>query len=199
VLFLVGDAPPHDQFAARTLAAVEQLRQQGVRIYPVAGSGVKERAEFVLRSAAFLTLGQYLFLTDHSGVGRPHAAPHVPSYAVEHLNRLMLRMIASELAGKPLAAAEVLAIERGDLDPAEIEPEQIQQQAGVVIPARPIQRSGLTVFLAGIWHTKPPAWAILLVVLIVVGTADAVIGRFRRRSDSADFSSAGSKGSVPNS
>jgi hypothetical protein len=110
----------------------------------------------------------------------------------------MLRMIASELAGKRLQAAEVIAIERGDLDPAEIEPEQIQQQAGVVLPARRMERSGLLVFLAGIWNTKPPAWLILLVVLIVFGAADAVIGRFRRRADGADFSSAGGTQGEPN-
>ena len=46
-----------------------------------------------------MTMGRYLFLTDHSGVGNPHAKPHAPEYAVEHLNRLMVRMIAQQLAG----------------------------------------------------------------------------------------------------
>jgi uncharacterized protein YegL len=105
VLFLVADAPPHDRYAERTLEAVEDLRRQGVRVFPVAASGVATKAEFVMRAAGFLTLGQYLFLTDHSGVGNAHAEPHVPDYQVERLDRLMIRMIASELAGRRLAAA----------------------------------------------------------------------------------------------
>jgi hypothetical protein len=99
VLFLVGDAPPHEEYFRQTLEAVSALRRKTVRVYPVGCSGVAEQAEFIFRAAAFLTQGQYLFLTDHSGVGRAHAAPHVPDYQVERLDRLMVRMIASELAG----------------------------------------------------------------------------------------------------
>jgi hypothetical protein len=86
-------------------------------VFPVAGSGAALKAEFILRAASFLTMGQYLFLTDHSGVGNPHAKPHVPEYQVERLDRLMIRMVASELAGKRLAPQEVIAIERGDREP----------------------------------------------------------------------------------
>ena len=118
VLFLVGAAPPHDAFAGQAIDAVETLRAQGVRIFPVASSGVKFKAEFVMRAASFLTLGQYLFLTDHSGVGNPHAEPHVPDYRVERLNRLMIRMITSELCGRRLSPEEIIAFEQGKLQPA---------------------------------------------------------------------------------
>ncbi|MEZ6127224.1 MAG: vWA domain-containing protein [Planctomycetaceae bacterium] len=114
VLFLVGDAPPHSQDAGKALAAVEQLGKTGVRIFPVGASGVEKTAEVLMRTASLLTMGQYLFLTDHSGIGNAHATPDVPSFAVERLDRLMLRMIASELAGKRLVAQEVIAIERGE-------------------------------------------------------------------------------------
>lgn len=67
-----------------------------------------------MRTASVLTMGQYLFLTDHSGVGDAHATPSVSSFAVEKLDRLMIRMIASELAGKRLIPQEVIAIERGE-------------------------------------------------------------------------------------
>lgn len=116
VMFLVGDAPPHDQFTERSFDSVQHLRSQGVRVFPIAGSGVKAKAELIMRTAGFLTMGQYLFLTDHSGVGNPHAKPHVPDYQVERLDRLMIRMIASELAGKRLQAKDVLTIERGELN-----------------------------------------------------------------------------------
>jgi hypothetical protein len=85
-----------------------------VAVYPLAGSGPMEECEFVMRATAFLTRGQYLFLTDHSGVGNPHAKPHAPKYEVEPLNQLMIRMIASELSGKPVLAQEILATEESD-------------------------------------------------------------------------------------
>jgi len=114
VMFLVGDAPPHQKDTATAMSAISGLRQRGVRIYPVGASGVEKTAEVVLRTASLLTMGQYLFLTDHSGVGNAHATPDVSEFAVERLDRLMIRMIASELAGKRLVPQEVIAIERGE-------------------------------------------------------------------------------------
>ena len=111
VLFLVGDAPPHTPFAGRTLQAIQGLRRQGVRIYPVACSGSGIQAEYLFRAASLLTMAEYLFLTDHSGVGNAHAQPHTPQYQVEHLDRLMIRMIASELCGRRLPAGDVIAVE----------------------------------------------------------------------------------------
>lgn len=140
VLFHVADAPPHAAHGRRTVAAVNQLRARGVRIYPVASSGVGTHAEFTMRGSAFLTLGQYLFLTDHSGVGNPHAVPHVPQYAVERLDRLMVRMIASELAGRRLMAEEILAIESG----GQAAPEPQVALAGC--PQRGARRTASAVF-----------------------------------------------------
>jgi hypothetical protein len=100
VVFLVADAPPHTQFANRTMKAVDTLRKKGVVIYPVAASGTDDACEFIMRSGALLTGGKYLFLTNDSGVGDAHGEPHIPYYHVERLNKLMVRMIAGELAGK---------------------------------------------------------------------------------------------------
>jgi hypothetical protein len=100
VLFLVGDAPPHARHGRRTLEALDTLRKRGVVVYPVAASGYDPACEFVMRSGALLTGGQFLFLTDDSGVGNAHAEPHIPHYHVERLNHLMVRMIASELSGR---------------------------------------------------------------------------------------------------
>lgn len=108
VLFLVADAPPHARHADETLAAMGDLREQGVRVYPIAASGVADAAEYVMRTGAFLTGGEYLFLTDDSGFGLPHAEPDVDAYDVETLSQLMSRMIASELAGVPVEAEEVI-------------------------------------------------------------------------------------------
>jgi hypothetical protein len=110
VMFLVGDAPPHAQHMNRTLAAVNNLRKKGVAIYPVACSGYDDACELVMRSSALLTGSQFLFLTDDSGVGNAHGEPKIPYYQVERLEKLMVRMIASELSGQHIqpAAADII-------------------------------------------------------------------------------------------
>ncbi len=57
-------------------------RSLDVHIYPVASSGVDELTELTMRSAAQLTGGRYLFLTDDSGVGGAHMEPSIPCYFV---------------------------------------------------------------------------------------------------------------------
>ena len=106
VVFLVADAPPHSENESLALDAVNRLREQGVSVYPVASSGVRDRAEFIMRSAALLTGGRYVFLTDDSGVGGSHQAPKGgASYDVEPLSDLMVRIIDHELTGHPLVKA----------------------------------------------------------------------------------------------
>jgi hypothetical protein len=102
VLLLIGDAPPHAQHMGRTMVAADALRKRGVAMYPVACSGYDDPTEFIMRSCALLTGSQFLFLTDDSGVGNAHAEPRIPYYQVERLERLLVRMIASELAGRRL-------------------------------------------------------------------------------------------------
>jgi von Willebrand factor type A domain len=106
VLFLIGDAPPHPRHANNTLSQINALRKKGVTIYPVFASNnetvMAEATEIVMRAAALVTGGQYIFLTDDSGVGSGHAEPHIPFFHIEKLNLLIVRMIAGELAGKRL-------------------------------------------------------------------------------------------------
>ena len=102
VVFLVADAPTHDGAEAREFASsVMAHRAAKTAIYPVAGSGVHDSAEAELRLAAKVTGGQYIFLTDHSGVGGSHAAPHVDKYKVENLHDAMTRVIRQELGDQP--------------------------------------------------------------------------------------------------
>ena len=182
VLFLVGDAPPHDRHAERALEASKDLRGKGVRIFPIGASGVALKAEFIMRAGSFLTLGQYLFLTDHSGVGNPHAKPHVPEYQIERLDRMMIRMIASELAGKRLAPKEVITIESGT-SPADLQvsPENQQQQPTVNTMSlkcgtTPYKRMA-SVNWNSIWSYGK--WVLLAAILAGVFTYDAISARYR--------------------
>lgn len=99
VLFHIADAPPHDNAYAAFLAQVGIARASNIRIYPVGASGVGIDAEYLMRLSAMTTAARYLFLTDDSGIGNTHEIPHIPCFQVEHLNDLMVRMLASELEG----------------------------------------------------------------------------------------------------
>jgi len=97
--FWVADAPHHDDKAPVLKAAIEAAQAQGVHIYPVASSGINELMELTMRSAAQLTGGRYLFLTDDSGVGGAHKEPSIPCYFVTKLDSAILRMVDIEMTG----------------------------------------------------------------------------------------------------
>lgn len=102
--FLMADAPPHIENISAFLGAINTLRPMGVKLFPVAASGVEASAEFLMRVGAQATLGRHLFLTDDSGVGGTHMEPTIPCYNVQRLNDLVYRVIASELDGYRIAA-----------------------------------------------------------------------------------------------
>jgi hypothetical protein len=112
VAFLVADAPPHAERALAAMTAADELRTQGVAIYPVAASGVAAEAELVMRSAAVASGGEYIFVTDDSGVGNAHAEPHIPCYSVERLRDAMTRVLRSELSGQRIEPDPQRAIRR---------------------------------------------------------------------------------------
>lgn len=100
LVFWIADAPHHQQDAYSVTASLRGARDLGLRIFPVASSGVDPLAELTMRSAAQLTGGRYLFLTDDSGVGDTHAEPSIPCYFVTHLDKAMVRMVSIELTGE---------------------------------------------------------------------------------------------------
>ncbi|WP_426446584.1 vWA domain-containing protein [Paenibacillus sp. S-38] len=95
LLFLVLDAPPHgtENAIAKMGELARKAAAMGVRIIPVASSGVDTNTEFLMRSVAAFSGGTYVFLTNHSGIGGEHADPVTGEYKVEFLNDLMVRVI----------------------------------------------------------------------------------------------------------
>lgn len=97
IIFLVLDASPHNtkeiQEKMRNLSM--QAAAKGIRIVPVAGSGMTKDTEYLMRCLALATNGTYVFLSNHSGIGNPHIAPSTDSYQVEILNDLLVRVIKS--------------------------------------------------------------------------------------------------------
>lgn len=104
VAFLLADAPPHREHFERFLRSAIGARATGIRIFPVAASGVGDEAEAGMRIAAMATGARYLFLTDDSGIGLPHAEPTIPCYQVQRLIDLMIRAIRSQIEGRWLPA-----------------------------------------------------------------------------------------------
>ena len=114
IMFLVLDAPPHDD-----PVSVEKIRRisekaaaEGIRIVPVACSGVDKSTEFLMRSLSLATNGTYVFLTDHSGIGNPHIEPTTDKYDVEKLNDLFIRLIdqftmTADCSGQAIAGEKV--------------------------------------------------------------------------------------------
>ncbi|MEI7024980.1 vWA domain-containing protein [Paenibacillus sp. y28] len=95
LLFLVLDAPPHNNQAVKSKlqALTKTAAEQGIRIIPVASSGVNKDTEFLMRFLGIATGGSYVFLTNHSGIGNSHLAPTTGTYQVEFLNDLLVRII----------------------------------------------------------------------------------------------------------
>ncbi|WP_141500437.1 VWA domain-containing protein [Paenibacillus luteus] len=95
LLFLVLDAPPHDD--AQVIDEMKKLTKeaaaQGIRIIPLASSGVSIDTEYLMRFMATATGGTYLFLTDDSGIGSDHLEPAVGEYEVKLLNDLLVEVI----------------------------------------------------------------------------------------------------------
>lgn len=93
IIFLVLDAPPHNGEGSKLSGLIQLAASKGIRIVPVACSGVDKETEFLLRSVALGTNGTYIFLTDDSGIGNPHIKPTTDEFKVELLNSLLQRTI----------------------------------------------------------------------------------------------------------
>lgn len=100
VMFLILDAPPHSdsEVIDSVNNSIKRAAEQGIRIVPVASSGIDDITEWLLRSVALITGGTYTFLTDTSGVGNSHKQPSAEQYKEERLNDMMVR-IALEYCG----------------------------------------------------------------------------------------------------
>lgn len=93
--FMLLDAPPHklDNVISSLHNSTKLLAANGIRVIPVAASGVDKNTEFFLRFLSICTDGTYTFLTNDSGIGHEHIEPTVGTYKVEQLNEMILRLI----------------------------------------------------------------------------------------------------------
>ncbi|GAB4447704.1 MAG: hypothetical protein Kow0031_30270 [Anaerolineae bacterium] len=104
LIFLVADAPPHLDYEQDYDYAVEMdiAARQGIKIFPIASSGLDDQGEYIFRQLAQYTQGRFIFLTyaDGSNGGDPGdvTTHHVDDYSVENLDQLLVRLVQEELA-----------------------------------------------------------------------------------------------------
>ena len=104
LMFFVLDAPPHltDENIKKIQEVTRVAAAKGIRVIPVASSGVDKNTEFLMRFLSVSTGGSYVFLTDHSGIGNSHIEPTIGKYDVEYLNDLLVKVINSYLEEEEL-------------------------------------------------------------------------------------------------
>ena len=95
IAFLILDAPPHysSSILSSLQRSIAKANELGIKIIPIAASGVDKETEFLMRTFAISTNATYVFLTNDSGIGKDHSVPTVGTYKVEYLNNLMVRLV----------------------------------------------------------------------------------------------------------
>lgn len=101
LLFHVLDAPPHYQqdIMMKYTGAIRIAGMKGIRMIPVASSGIDKYTEYLLRNEAMMTGGTYTFITNHSGIGGEHIEATVGETVVEYLNMMLIRIINEYYTG----------------------------------------------------------------------------------------------------
>ncbi len=106
LLIHVLDAPPHSEKAKmeRYNKAIIDAANKGIRIIPVASSGIDKWTEYLLRSEAQYTGGVYSCLTNESGIGGSHIDPSTSTpITTEYLNEMLVRLIKEYHSGQKIA------------------------------------------------------------------------------------------------
>ena len=103
LIFLVADAPPHLDYGQQNHYADEMLRAaaRGIKIYPIASSGLDEQGEYIFRQLAQTTGGRFMFLTyGAEGPGSTGTETNfdVEDYTVSSLDDLVVKVVEEELA-----------------------------------------------------------------------------------------------------
>ena len=107
----VADAPSHNSDVDDWAKEVYKAADKGIKIITVSGSGISKQAEYFFRSQSLITAGQYVFLTDDSGIGGHHieASTDEEPLVVEYLNDCLVRLINGYATGdfrKPVSWAQ---------------------------------------------------------------------------------------------
>ncbi len=91
IIFLILDAPPHSENAKDIQKLMQQASEKGIKIIPITASGIDKSTEFCMKYLAAGTGGDYIYITDHSGVGNGHIKPTGVVEDVDLLNTQIVK------------------------------------------------------------------------------------------------------------
>ena len=106
LIFLVADAPPHLDYDLETVYTISALsaNERGIKIYPIASSGLDDQGEYVFRQLAQLTGSEFIFLVDDvesagdQGGDSAETTFSVDNFTVAALDDVVMTIIERELA-----------------------------------------------------------------------------------------------------
>ncbi|GEM_PF-1793698 len=114
LIFLVADARPHFDHPLEPVTydqSILNALSRGIKIHPIASSGLEQAGEYIFRQIAQVTMGHFIFLTYDDGVagtsgddrpefnvGEPESDDPIGGYTVNQLSDIVLRLIQDELA-----------------------------------------------------------------------------------------------------
>lgn len=105
LIFLLADAPPHLDYGQEHHYAYEvrQAATAGIKIYPIASSGLNVQGEYIFRQLAQVTGGRFIFLNQEDADSTTSVdTPFIVTYrSTATLDTVILRIIDAEL--QPLA------------------------------------------------------------------------------------------------
>ncbi len=100
LIFLIADAPPHLDYSQDFDYAQEifTATENGIKIFPLASSGLDDQGEYIFRQLAQMTAGKFLFLTYGAGGGPgDDTTHHVDDYSVLSLDDLVVTIVEEQL------------------------------------------------------------------------------------------------------
>jgi hypothetical protein len=101
MMFLLGDAAPHLDYKGDADYAheMQDAAARGIKIDPIASSGLDDQGEFVFRQLAQYTTGTFNFLTYGADGKSPGSSTpnHVEGYDVLSLDQLVVKLVTDEL------------------------------------------------------------------------------------------------------
>lgn len=91
IIFLILDAPPHAENASDIRKLMQMASEKGIKIIPIVASGIDQSTEFCMKYLAAGTGGDYIYISDHSGVGNSHLKPTGVVEDIDLLNTQIIK------------------------------------------------------------------------------------------------------------
>ena len=90
---------------------MEIAARRGIKIFPIASSGLDDQGEYIFRQIAQYTQGRFIFLTyagpTSGGPPGEETTHHVEDYSVNNLDDLLVKLVEEELAYQSPQLAQV--------------------------------------------------------------------------------------------